>query len=358
MTRYLLLFLLCFPLLTIAQTDKEQAYEYAMEAIEEMDAGNTVKAINLLEKAMKLDPDNVDYPYETAYAKYLHKDFKGAIKILKKLTSHKDANDRVWQMLGNAYDMDGDGDKAIQTYDKALKKFPHSGILHLERGNMEMAQEKYLEALDYYEMGIKAQPDFPSNYYWASIIYLASTESVWGMIYGEIFMNIELNGPRNEEISRLLFENYQRNIDISSDTSASVSFSKYATLTLEDLQDTANFKLPFGMGAFEPTMLLSILGVQEINLASLDKIRTNFIRIYFEAEHHKDYPNILFSYQKRLEASGNLKAYNYWLLRMGEPDAFKEWIDENHLEFEKLSNWLSENPLELSENNFFHTSQY
>lgn len=55
-----------------------------MKAIELMDNGKIEASIELLEEAQKLDPDRFDYPYELAYAHYLKKDYKGAIKILER----------------------------------------------------------------------------------------------------------------------------------------------------------------------------------------------------------------------------------------------------------------------------------
>src|SRR5690554_4300315 len=87
------------------QTDKEKAYDLGMKAIKEMEAGNIKESIKLLEESKKLDPDNIDYPYEIAYAHYLDKNYKDAIKILKGLAKHDKVNDRIYQMLGNCYDM-------------------------------------------------------------------------------------------------------------------------------------------------------------------------------------------------------------------------------------------------------------
>src|SRR5690606_10686824 len=115
--------------------------------------------------------------------------------------------------------------KAIQVYEDGLKKFPLSGKLYLERGTMELKREDLDAALKYYEMGIKVDPNFPSNYYWASRIYSYTTETVWTLIYGELFMNLERNTKRTAEISKLLYDTYVESIQIDSDTSFNLKFS-------------------------------------------------------------------------------------------------------------------------------------
>ena len=95
---------------------------------------------------------------------------------------------------------------------RGLKAFPHSGALHMELGALAFKDKRYDEALMYFERGIELDPSYPDNYWRAAGIYLSSPESVWGMIYGEIYMNMVCNGEQNMEVSRLLAEAYDSNI--------------------------------------------------------------------------------------------------------------------------------------------------
>ncbi len=110
-------------------TNKTIAKEKTKEAVQLMDAGKIEESLKLLKEAVKLDPDNMDYPYEMGYAYYLSKDYKKAIECLESIRNHKDVNDRVYQLLGNSFDYYGQSDKAIQTYESGLKLFPNSGNL-------------------------------------------------------------------------------------------------------------------------------------------------------------------------------------------------------------------------------------
>lgn len=353
-----ILAILLFSISGFAQSDKEKAHNLGREAIEEMDGGNIDEAIELLEQAMKLDPERIDFPYEIAYAHYLDQDYKSAIKVLKGLTNHKQVFDRVWQLLGNSYSISGKREKAIETYEKGLELFPNSGILYLERGNMELHVQEYNKALGYYEMGIKVQPEFPSNYYWAGKIYMNSSEEVWGLIYGEIFMNLERNSRRTAEISKLIFDTYKSQITFTSDSSMKVSFCQNMTMSLDDLGGKGKeLKLPFCM-IYEPTMLLALVGTKDIDLKSLDMTRSNFITYYYESKHNKTHPNILFDYQKQMVKAGHFEAYNHWILMKGDEDEFNEWHKNNKDKWDGFVTWFTENPLKLSTDRRFHSSQY
>jgi len=340
------------------QTNKEKALEKALEAINLMDNGKIDESIKLLEEAQKLDPDRIDYPYEMAYAYYLKEDYKETIKILEKNINHRDVNERLFQLLGNSYDNLGKTDKAFETYDKGLKKFPNSGIIYLEKGNVYWGKKEYEKALPFYEKGIEMDPAFPSNYYRATLIYCSSTEEVWGMLYGEIFMNLERNTDRTVEISKLLFDTYTREIKFTSDTSFSVSFSQNATMNISDLQNPDKLKLPFGIGIYEPTLMMAMISEKSIDMNSLDRIRTNFVEAYFKNGNDAKYPNILFEYQKKVLDAGHMEAYNHWILMKGDEDAFETWYSANTEKWDKFVEWFTENGLELNKSKKFYSGQY
>jgi len=349
--------LLVFGQLAFGQSKQEKAYEKAMEAIELMDNGELSKSIVLLKEAIKLDPKNIVYSYELALAHTYNKDYNESNKVLKGLLKNKSVYDQVYQLIGVNYSYLEEPEKAIEYFDKGLNKFPKSGILHLERGNMDLFAEKYETALNYYENGIKVAPSFPSNYYWASKIYCNTTEEVWGILYGEIFMNLERNSKRTAEISKLLFDTYSSEIKFTSDTTTSVSFCQRMVLNINSFSDPKKPKLPFCM-VYEPTLLLSIVSEKEINITSLDRIRTKFIENYFKMGHNKTHPNVLFEYNKKILDSGHLETYNHWILIKGDDEGFDNWYQANENKWNAFVEWFTENPLIIDDNNNFHKDQY
>lgn len=355
-----IILLLGFTILSLSaysQSDSKKAFELGREAIREIESGNIEPAIELLEQAQKLDPDNIDYPYEIAYAHYLDKDYKAAIKILKGLTKHGKVNDLVYQMLGNAYDMDKKPSKAIKTYEAGLKQFPSSGRHYLERGNMELMAERYSEAMGYYEAGIERAPAFPSNYYWASKLYMNSNNEVWGLLYGELFINLERNSARTAEISKLLYDTYKNGIVFESDSEMTISLCQSMSLNMDEMGEGKDLKLPFCM-VYEPTMLLSIAFTSSITFHSLDTIRTGFLKNYYAMGHHKTHPNVLFDYQRKIQEAGHLEAYNHWLMLKGDEQAFALWHESNQEKWEAFVEWFTDNPLKLSDDYRFHRRQY
>jgi tetratricopeptide (TPR) repeat protein len=354
MKTFALIVVLVFGATAYGQSTKQQeARAKGSQAIKLMDNGEIEASITLLKEAQKLDPKNIDFPYEIGYALYLKKDYAGAIKQLKPLTKKKDAQDIVYQLLGNAYSLSGDRSGAIRTYEDGMKRYPNSGRLYLERGNMEAFVENYDEALGYFEKGIEVDPNYPSNYYWASKLYCHSSEEVFGMIYGEIFMNLERNTRRTEDISQLLHKTYCSELQIVNDSTTTVSFSKNATIYVNDPSDLSQFRMPFGIGVYEPVLLLSSLALDTIDIHTLNTVRTKFVEQYYAQNHHTTFPNVLFAYQKRVAEAGHLEAYNYWVLSVGNPTEFDIWAEANPKKWTSFMNWFTRNAIEVTDENKF-----
>lgn len=330
-------------------SEKQKANEKGKQAIELMDNGHYDKSIKLLKESAKLDPSNYVYPYEIGYALILKNEHKKATEYFEKVVKMNGANDQCYQMLGNAYSLNGERDKAIEAYNRGLKLYPNSGRLYLEIGNVH--QHDWNIALEYYEQGVRVDPAFSSNYYWLTKIFCNSNEEIWGMLYGEMFMNLERGSKRTKEISQLLFDTYKSEIHYN-DASTTVSFSQNHIIT-----DTQNVTLPFSM-VYETGLTLAVTSSDSITLESLNKIRTQHSNFHFNNKFDKSYPNIIFDWHQALIEEEKFECYNYWLLMQGTPEEFNNWYDVNKDRFEDFIGWFSDNPMLIDAKNNFHRLDY
>lgn len=343
----------------IAQSNYDKAQTLLSEAITIMDNGDINKSIELLKEARKLDPKNYVYDYEIGYALYLKRDFKEALKTLKYVVyNFKNCEDKCYQLLGNLYDINGKPKNALKTYNEGLVKFPNSGRLYLEKGITFLIDKNYTEALSNFETGIKVEPTFASNYYRAALIYCNSSEAVWGMIYGEIFINLERGTRRTDEMSRVLYQTYFNKINIS-DSKVTSQFSKNATIYIDPSNfDVEKFKLPFGIGFYDPSMALALVNTKKLSIEELSKIRTTFLNLYNTEENRKRYPNALFEHQLNIQEKGFFEAYNYWVLHIGNETEFEEWKSNHQKEWKQFLDWFIQHPIQLNEKSIFHRLHY
>lgn len=332
----LIILLLLISNVIYSQTNEEIAYAKALEAIELMNSGKFDESIILLRESEKLDSSNYIYPYEIALAYTYKKEYEEAIKILEDVLENKSNYYEIFQLLGNNYSMNGDPVTALEVYERGLKLHPNSGNLYLEIGNIHLMRKNYSEAVLNYKKGVEVAPEYPSNYYRLAKLYLNSTDKLQGLIYGELFMNIERTTERTQEMSELLFEVYKESITFSGDSSR-IDFCEIlidaSSLTEDEI------KLPL-CAIFGKNFILSIIGHDTITLKSLSEIRARFIEYYVEND-LANYPNVLFEYHQKMKEAGVFTSYNNYLFQIAEPEEYERWLNENGEEFEKFVEWYT-----------------
>lgn len=341
--RKITLLILLIGLCTIckAQTEREKAIDLKNHAVELMDNGKIDESIKILERAQQIDPDFITIPYEIAFAYQLTKEYDKSIEIAKPLLKHPDVFDLVYQLIGNSYDLKGNKAKAIKMYDKGIKKFPNSGKLHLEKGIVMASQEKWFEALDIWEQGIVADPSHSSNYYYASQVLAQTDERIWGVYYGEIFLNLEPNSQRSAQISKLLYDTYKTCFPIKNNKWG-LQFSHKATnIVLGDLKDIKfsfetihNLVMEQGYKGVEP----------EFTIDNLINIRKQFLEEW-NAEYAERYPNLIFDYHDLLIKNKMFEPYMYWTLKGGAENEFQIWKSNNASTHSKFIEWFNNNPM-------------
>lgn len=339
-----------------SQSNSEKAIEMKENAIKLMDEGQVDESLKILKEAQKTDPENIFIPYEMAYANVLKKDYKEAVKILEKIIDNPKVTDQFYQLLGNTYDYWEKSDKAIEAYDAGLKKFPNSGKLYLEKGNVYLIKKDYNKAMPLYEKGIEVDPTFPSNYYRLALLFCNSKESMWGLLYGELFLNLEHGSKRFYEVSELLYATYKEGIKITSDTSSKIDFCEIV-LDAAALTNKKDIKFPFCL-PFGQTFSVAMVNAKTVDVNSLVGIRTNFLSVWYQFKHDKNYPNVLFEYQEKVRAAGHLEAYNHYILAGADETSFKEWAEANKDKFNNFINWYRENQIALDVKHKFYRGQY
>lgn len=323
--------------------------EKVHDAVKLIDDSKFDEAIAILKECEKIDPSDYTYPYEISYALLQKKDYKSAISQLEKIKNYSTIKDDYYQLLGNTYDYDNNPEKAIATYEEGLKKFPNSGRLYLEKGVM-YEFDKPEEAIKIYERGIKVDPTYPSNYYRVSNLYLKSNNKLPGLIYGEIFVNLERTTKRTQEMSERLYNTYKDAISIKDENSNTISICKVISVNINSINKN---KVPFCM-MFEASMMLSTLGQKEFNLDSFSEIRSKFLKEYL-SRIKKDYPNVLLDYFKKMEDNKAFKAYNHYIFQIGDEQAFADWQQKNETEYQKFVDWYTTdgNDLKIDKKNLY-----
>lgn len=292
MKKNFLLLFTCISLLAHAQPTAAELHETAKSFLRQGDYENSILVLN---RALQLEPNNLDMSKDLLFSHYLKRDFAKALEIGKPLVERPDADVPSYHMMGLVYKSVADNKEAEKLYKKGMNLFPGEGILYSEYGEMIVDKEPE-NALKLFEKGIAVAPNHSSNYYHVSKLYAASGETLWSMLYGEMFLNMESFTPRATEIKNLLLDQYKK--FYQAPTAAATYNAKKTNVFTKAVAD--------------------ILALQQsqasygITPESLTIIRTRFILEWYERYGDK-YPFRLFEHQRQLLKEGMFEAYNFWL---------------------------------------------
>lgn len=255
--------------------------------------GDYSNAIVVLDNALKAAPDDLAIEKDLAFTYYLQSNYSASVEEGRKLIQRKDADEQCYQILGMAYKAIEEKKEADKMYRQGIRKFPNSGELYDEYGEM-LWMKKDPEAIRLWEKGIEVDPSYSSNYYNACKYYYFTYDKVWTLIYGEIFINLESYSNRTPEIKNLLVDGYKK-----------------LFMDLKSPKSQPN-KNPF-VAAYLNVMTDQSSAVSlGVTPESLNILRSKFILEWFDKFAGK-YPFRLFEYEQQLMKEGLFDAYNQWV---------------------------------------------
>ena len=281
-----------------------------------MRVGDHANAIIVLNRAIQLEPGNMQMSKDLALSYYFQRDNSNALKTINTVLDRDDADDQSYQIAGLIYKQGNMVKDAEKMYKKALKKFPNSGPLYNELGELQWQQQNF-DAIKQWEKGIETDPSYSKNYYNAAKHYYLTTDKVWSLLYGEIFLNMEPLSAKAPEIKEMLLEGYKK---------------LFSTATLDvNAKDNSAFLKAFLKNMNNQSSIVSA----GINTETLSMLRTRFVLEWFNTAGTPSFK--LFAYQQQLLREGLFEAYNQWLFGSTQNlSAYQQWINTHASEYNEF----------------------
>ncbi len=299
-----------------------------------MHKGDHANAILVLNRALATAPNNLEIAKDLALNYYYAKDYRKAIEVLNPLLERDDVDDQAFQMAGDSYWALENAKDAEEMYRKGIKKLPNSGALYNELGKVLWTKNDYT-AIKYWEKGIEKDPGFAGNYYNASKYYYFTTDKVWSLLYGEIFINIDPKSAYTPEIKNLLLEGYKK---------------LFADADLEKNKEKNSFSTAFLKSMNKQSSLASA----GINAETLTMIRTRFI-LDWDANYAAKFPFRLFELQRQYIQEGLFDAYNQWVFATAQNlPAYQAWTNAHTDEHAALTRFLQDRIFKVPAGQFYH----
>jgi len=262
------------------------------------------------------------------------RDFAKALETVKPMLDRDDADVQTYQIAGNVYKALAETKDADKMYKKALKKFPNSGPLYSEYGELLWDKQDY-NAIDQWEKGIESDPAYAGNYYNAASYYFFTKDKVLALIYGEIFVNMENLTERATEMKRMLLGTYKEKLFADLEGKENKNTSEFAKAVLRTYDKQSS------------------LAARGITMESLNMIRTRFILDWYNTYAAK-FPFKLFDYQQQLIREGMFEAYNQWLFGpVDNLSSFDTWTKTNADAYNKFTRFQKGRVFKMPQNQHY-----
>lgn len=300
-----------------------------------MQKGDHANAILILNRALVLQPGDLELSKNLALNYYYAKEYVKAIDVLKPLLDRDDADDQCFQMAGDSYWAIEQFKDCEKVYKKGIKKLPNSGILYNDLGQLLWIQKDF-SAIKQWEKGIEMDPGFARNYFNACKYYYFTTDKVWSIIYGEIFLNIDPLNESTPEIKNILLEGYKK---LFADA---------------DLEKSNSDKNQFVV-AFLKTMNKQSTAVSAgVNAETLSMVRTRFILDWY-TNYGSKYPFKLFEWHRQLLQNGLFDAYNQWIFATAQNlPAYQNWTTTHSQEYNELVIFQKNRVFKVPPGQYYH----
>ncbi|RYG53758.1 MAG: tetratricopeptide repeat protein [Chitinophagaceae bacterium] len=297
--------------------------------------GDYNNAILVLNRALEASPDNQEYKKDLALSYYMQGDFNKSMAVIRPVVESNQADIQSYQILGMVYKAVNENRDAERMYRAAIRKFPESGALYNDFGELLWNKGDFGPASRQWLKGIQTDRNYPGNYYNAAKYYYMSDDKVWGLIYGEIFLNLESYSSRTPEIKSLLVEGYKK------------------LFNQPDLMKGQDTKNDFVKAYLEISKSHSQVVDQGVTPDALTALRTRFVLSWYDKMASK-FPYRLFDYHRQLAKAGIFDAYNQWIFgAAGNLSVFQQWTSTHPDEYARFTKFQKNRVFKMPEGQWY-----
>jgi len=317
-------------------------------AIANMDLDRPDQAIENWNTVIELDPSKIEYKYERIICYVMKKEYTKALEELTPIYKDTALFDRGYQLMGNIHDLLGDSTQSMPYYTAGLAAYPNSGRLHYELGASALIERRLEEAISWWVKGTKAEPRFPTNYYWIAKVNSTTKNRLWTLMFGEAFMNLERGTKRTKEISKMIFDVWNAGLAFG-DTTDPINLASDDLLEAPGPTGPASMSFPMAfeyMTAVTGQYLIPKEGtLQRLTMAQLVELQMKVTQVWTSKGYDTVYANDIMKWHATLSESGYLREYLYWVISFGDYREMNVWFRSNEKKYDLFLHWFDTHSL-------------
>jgi len=141
---------------------RDEALRYYRLGQVQIEQGKTLQAIESVDKALKIDPENAEAHYLLGYIRYQQSEYKPAEREFRKALKLNPYYTDAHNHLGLVYREMKDYDKALVEFRAALndKSYKTPERIHLNMGYLYLARSMYPEAIASFQKAVALSPAY------------------------------------------------------------------------------------------------------------------------------------------------------------------------------------------------------
>jgi len=298
--------------------------------------GDYANAVLVLNRALENEPENMELRKDLAFAYYLQGDLSKGSNAIKPVVDSRAADVQAFQIMGMIYTAQGMTREAERNFRIGIRKFPESGVLYNDYGELLWNRNEFAAASKQWLKGIQNDQNYSGNYYNAARYYYMTQDKVWGLIYGEMFLNLESYSKRTPEIKKMLVEGYKK---------------LFSETEMAKNQDNRN---EFVKTYLEISKKHAQVVSQGITPDALTALRTRFVLSWYD----KGTPRLpfrLFDYHRQLAKTGMFDAYNQWMFGAASNlSAFQQWTATHSEEYNRFATFQRSRVFKIPDDQWYN----
>ena len=310
--------------------------------------GKLRDAIVLYKRAIQIAPDIAELQRDLGQVYFLTGQYEEAQKTLDAIIKNGAADEETYVIMSESLQALKEFKKAKNMLAKGMERFPHSGIMYHGLGKLYETDGNKEEALKGFVTGIEADPAYHVNYYDAARLYMQTSKTVWAILYGEMFINMEQQTARSNEARVMLTAAYKRLFN----SLAVGDVPKFGSKKEKEAKFSG-----FEGAVYNTFLKLSPIVSDGVNPENLTMLRTRFMMDWMR-QYAAQYPFTLFARQNEMLRNGYFDAYNQWLFgkaaSMPEYEAWTRFHPEAIPDFEA---WMQQHSFKLSSSDFYNDKE-
>ena len=303
------------------------------------DEGKYDEAIEVYQNVLKENPSNTVALCEISYSCYAKQDYDDAIRFAQEGTKYNsDQLPLFYLSIGNALNLQGKSEEAIETYKYGIQLAPEFHLLHYNLGFVYYQQDKLDSAKACFQKALRLEPSHPSSHLALGNVYRDLGKGVPMIFALSRFLVLEPNSKRSRDVWEQLTQVLDRSVKADSADTMIINIIVSPDSDAVDGDMTA-----LGLGL--ALIIASRFTDDQKNKTQIQWLVygfQNFFQIILELSEYQSSTGFCWDYYApyfiEMQRRGYTEAFVYTISTSSASEEVSSWLDANQ---EKITAFLS-----------------